>query len=173
MYTRKQWIEALRLLRDWERLQYRHTNYKNHRIFTLKCLHNDLVPVSIKLKTTLRTEKARKIIRFAEKQLLQARIKSINSLLDNNAKHIELTRSQIASILPNPSYNKCQEFIEKVKELRFKKVNDRQVRKLNNLLNKKEGNITWQSTPNTGRQVTPATGASHQVAGMQAGYSGH
>ena len=42
--------------------------------------------VSIRLKTTLRTEKARKIIKTAEKQLLQARIKSINSILDNNAK---------------------------------------------------------------------------------------
>ena len=157
-------IEALRLLRDGERLQYRDTDYKNHRIFTLRYLHNDLVPVSIKLKTTLRTVI---IIRSAEKQLLQARKKSINSLLDNNAKQIELTRSQITSILPHPSYNKCQEFIEKVKDLRFKKVKDRQVRKFNNLLNKKEGNVTWQSTPNTGRQVTLATGASLWVAGRQ------
>ena len=158
-------IEVLRLLRDWEGLQYRACNYKNHRICTLRCLHNDLVPVSIKLKTTLRTERARKIITLAEKQLLQARIKSINSVLDNNAKQIELTRSQIASILLIPSYNKCQEFIEKVKELRFKKVNDRQVRKFNNLINKKEGNITWQSSPHTGKEVTKATGASTQVAG--------
>ena len=45
-----------------------------------------------------------------EKQLIQARLKSINSLLDNNAKQIELTRSQIASFIPTPSYNKCQEF---------------------------------------------------------------
>ena len=75
-----------------------------------------MVPVSIKLKSTLRMEKAREILRSAEKQLLQARLKSISSHLDNNAKQIELTRSQIASILPTPSYRKCQEFIEKVKE---------------------------------------------------------
>ena len=72
------------------------------------------------------------------------------------------------SILPTPSYRKCQEFIEKVKELRFKRVKDRQVRKFNNLLNKKEGNITWQSSPHTGRQVTPAAGASAQVVNRQA-----
>ena len=160
-------IEALRLFRGWKRLQYRVCNYKNHRIFTLRCIHNDLVPVSIKLKTSLRTERARKILRSAEKQLLQARLKSINSLLDNNAKQKELTRTQIASILPIPSYRKCQEFIE-VKELRFKKVKDRQVRKFNHLLNKKEGNITWQSSPHTDRQVTPAAGPSPQVAGRQA-----
>ena len=159
-------IEVLRLFRDWERLQCRECNYKNHRILTLRCLHNDLVPVSIKLKSSLRTERARKILGSAEKKLLQARLKSINSLLDNNAKQIGLTRSQIASILPTPSYSKCQEFIEKVKELRFKKVKDRQVRKFNNLLNKKEGNITWQSSPH--RQVTLAAGASPQAANRQA-----
>ena len=151
-------IEVLRLFRDWERLQYRQCNYKNHRIFTLRCLHNDLVPVSIKLKSTLRSERAKKILRLAEKQLLQTRLKSINSLFDNNAKQLELTRSKIVSILPNPSYKQCREFIEKVKESRFKKVKDRQVRKINNSLNKKEGiitregNITWQSS-----QVTLAT----------------
>ena len=161
-------IEALRLLRDWERLQYRECYYKNHRIFTLRCLHSDLVPVSIKLKSTLRTERARKILRSVEKQLLETRLRSINSLLDNNTKQLELTRSQIASILPTPSYSKYSKFIEKVKELRFKKVKDRQVRKFNNLLNKKEGNIIWQSSPHTDRQVTPSTGASpRQQTGRQ------
>ena len=158
-------IEALKLFRDWKRLQFRECNYKNHRIFTVRCLNSDLVPVSIKLKSTLKTERARKIIRSAEKHLIQARLRSINSLLDNNAKQLELTRSQIASILPNPSYRKCQEFIEKVKELRFKKVKERQVRKFNNLINKREGNITWQSSPY--RQVTLATRASTAAVNRQ------
>ena len=55
-------LEALHLFRDWERLQLRASNYKNCRIFTLRCIHKELVPVSRKLKTTLRTDKARKII---------------------------------------------------------------------------------------------------------------
>ena len=158
----------MRLFRDWDRLQYRECDYKNHRIFTLRCIHNDLVPFSIKLKSTFRKERAKKILRSAEKQLLQARLKSINSLLDNNTKQIELTRSKIASILPNPSYRKCQEFIERVKELRFTKVRERQVRKFNNLLSRMEGNITWKSSPHTGRQVTLAARASPQVASRQA-----
>ena len=132
----------MRLLRDWERLQFRQCNYKNHRIFTLRCLHNELVPVSIRLKSTLRSERAKKILRKAEKQLLQTRLKSINSLLDNNAKQLELTRSKIASILTPPNYQQCQEFIENIKEKRINKVKERQVRKLNNLINKKKGGIT-------------------------------
>ena len=127
-------------------------NYKNCRIFTLRWIHKVLVPVSIRLKTTLRTEKARKIIRTVEKQLLQARINSINSILDNNAKQRELCRSKLALILSTSNFRKCQEFFEKVSELRFNKVKSRQVNKLNNSLSKKEGNITWESS-----QATRAT----------------
>ena len=108
----------------------------------LRCLHNELVPVSIKLKSTLKSERAKKILRSAEK-LLQTRLKSINSLLDNNAKQLELTRSKIASILPATSYQQCQEFMGEIKETRFTKVRERRVRIFNNLLNKKERSITW------------------------------
>ena len=86
------------------------------------------------------------MLRTAEKQLLQTRLKSIDSLLDNNAKQLELTRSKIVSILTPPNYQQCQEFIDKIKEKKFIKVRERQVRKLNNLINKKEGGITWQSS---------------------------
>ena len=92
-------LDAWHLFRDWERLRLRASNYKNHRIFTLRCLHKELISVSIKLKSTLKTEKARKVIRKAEKDLLQARIKAINSILDNIAKQTEECRSQLASII--------------------------------------------------------------------------
>ena len=93
-------IESLTLLRDWERLQYRQCNYKNHRIFTLRCLHNELVPVSIKLKSTLKSERAKKILRSAEKQLLQTRLNSINSLLDNNTRQATPRLPQQIALFP-------------------------------------------------------------------------
>ena len=156
-------IGSLRLLRDWEKFQLRQCDFKNHRIFTLRCIHSELVQVSIRLKSTLKSERAKKILRTAEKQLLQTRLMCINSLLDNNAKQLDLTRSKIASILTPPNYQKCQDVIEKIKEKRFIKVRQRQVGKLNNLINKKEGNITWQSS-----QVLLATRASpRQTTGRQ------
>ena len=151
----------LHLFRDWEKLQLRASDYKNHRIFTLRCIHKELVPVSIKLKTktTLRTDRARKIIRTAETHLLQARVKAINSTLDNIARQTELCRSKLASILSTHMFGKCQGFVEKVGEIRFNKVKHRQVNKFNNLL-RKEGNIIGVSTQLTtfnssqaGRQV--------------------
>ena len=147
---------------DWERLQLREIDYKNHRIFTLRCLHRELVPVSLKLKLTLNTTRAKKIIRKVEKELIQARIKSINNILTNVAIQLEQCRSQLASIISTDRLRECQSFIDKVGETRFNKVKNRQIKKFQNLVNKKEGNITWsynnnnnlsQAVNNPNRQV--------------------
>ena len=135
-------IEAWHLFREWERLQLRSSDYKNHRIFTLRCLHRELVPVSIRLKTTLTTSKARQIIRKAEKDLLQARVKAINNILDQVAKQTEHCRTQLASIISAERLGECKDFIIKVSETRFIKVRQRQLNKFNTLINKKQGNIT-------------------------------
>ena len=135
-------VEAWCLFRDWERLQLRASDYKNHRIFTLRCLHKDLIPVSIKIKSTLKTVKARQIIRKGEKDLLQARLKAINNILDNVAKQTEECRTQLASIISAQRLRECQGFIDKVSEIRFTKVRQRQLNMFNILINKKEGNIT-------------------------------
>ena len=136
------WIEAWHLFREWERLRLRASDYKNHRIFTLRCLHKDLVPVSIKLKSTLNTSKARQIIRKAEKDLLQARVKAINNILDQVIKQTEDCRTQLASIISAERLRECEGFIDKVSGTRFTKVKQRQLNKFNNLINKKQGNIT-------------------------------
>ena len=156
-------LEAWCLFRDWERLWPRESDYKNHRIFTLKCLHKDLVPVNIKLKSTLKTERAKKIDRKAQKDLIQARIKAINSILDNVSKQTELCRSGLASIISTQRLRECQGFIDKVGEIRFNKVKQRQFNKFQNLVNKNEGNITRVSNNNT-----PQAG-NNLVASRQAG----
>ena len=156
-------IEARRLLREWERLWLRSSDYKNHRIFSLRCIHKELIPVSIKLKSTLDTPKARQIIRKAEKDLLQARIKAINNILVQVEREIQDYRAKLASIILQERLEQCQHFINKVSELRFNKVKQRQINKLNHLVSKKEGNITnitlnrqVQSPPNS-RNPTLAT----------------
>ena len=141
-------IEARRLFRNWERLWLREIDYKNHRIFTLRCLHRELVPVSLKLKSTLNTTRATKIIRKVEKELIQARIKSINNILTNMAIQLEQCRSQLASIISTERLRECQGFVDKVGETRFNKVKNRQIKKFQNLVNKKEGYVTWSSNNN-------------------------
>ena len=104
-----------------------------------------LPPVSIKLKTTLDTPRARHIIRKAEKDLLQARIKAINNILEQVDRESQDCRDKLASIISQERLEQCQDFINKVSELRFNKVKQRQINKLNHLVTKKEGNITINS----------------------------
>ena len=124
----------------------RASDYKNHRIFTLRCLHNDLIPVSIKLKSTIKLTRAKQILRKAEKELLQARIKSINFILDNTSKQLEECRSKLVTIISTQKLRECQDFVDKVSENRFNKVKQRQINKLNLLTTRKEGNITRSNT---------------------------
>ena len=173
--------EARCLFRDWERLQLSSSDYKNHRIFTLRCIHKELIPVSIKLKSTIKTAKARQIIRKAEKDLLQARVKAINSVLDNVTQQTEECRTQLASINSAQRLREFQGFIDKVGEIRFTKVRQRQLNKYNMLLNKKEGNITRANAINlfnnlasqAGRQASaslpPREGSNPSQTGRQAG----
>ena len=137
------------LFRLWEKLRLRASGYKNHRIFTLRCLHKDLIPVSIKLKSTLKSTRANKILRKAEKELLQTRVKSINYILDNASKQLEECRSQLASIISAQRLRECQDFIDKVGETRFNEVKQRQLNKFNLLTIRKEGNITRSNNTNT------------------------
>ena len=57
-------------------------NYRNHHRFTIKCLKSEVIPVSIRLKTNIKTSKGLQIIRRAEKQLLNEHIQSINNTLE-------------------------------------------------------------------------------------------
>ena len=140
--------EARRLFRLWEKLRLRASDYKNHRIFTLRCPHNDIITTSIKLKSTLKSTRANKILRKAEKELLQTRVKSINYIVDNTSQQLEECRSHLASIISTQRLRECQDFIDKVSETRFNKVTQRQLNKFNLLINRKEGNITRSNNTN-------------------------
>ena len=143
----RRWNRSTALVQ--EKLQLRASEYKNHRIFTLRCIHNDLVPSSIKLKSTFKSTRANKILRKAEKDLLQARVKSINYILDQTSKQLEECRSKLATIVSTQKLRECQDFVDKVGEIRFNKVKLRQLNKLNLLTNRKEGNITRFNNTNT------------------------
>ena len=151
-------VEARHLFRNWERLWLRASDYKNHRIFTLRCIHKDLIPVSFKLKSTIKTAKARQIISKAEKDLLQTRVKAINSILENVAKQTEECRTQLASIISAQRLRECQGFVDKVSDIRFIKVRQRQLNKYNMLLNRKEGNITRANAINLTNNLASQAG---------------
>ena len=62
-------IEIVRLLHRWERIEGKMADFKNHRWFSLRCLSNDVILVSIRLRSNIKTPKGQEIIRKTEKNL--------------------------------------------------------------------------------------------------------
>ena len=139
-YQGKIWIRSLTTIALWEKNAIRVNNYKNHRIFTLKCIRQNVIPVSIRLKPIRSKQNistsARKIIERAERQLMQDRARGINNTIQvskNNGNH---NKTRLASMVTQVDLDRCISFIEKVRQERFHKVKARQVRKFDILSNK-------------------------------------
>ena len=73
---------TIAIFRKWERMEAKVSNFKNHQRFSLRCLSKGVTPVSLKLKNLTRKEKGEGIIKKAEKQLLNERIRNINYILE-------------------------------------------------------------------------------------------
>ena len=52
-------------------------DFENHRRFSLRCLSKDIIAVSVRLKSNIKTPKGKYIIRKAERALLNERIRLI------------------------------------------------------------------------------------------------
>ena len=71
--------ENVQTFRCWEKLEYKMVDFENHHRFSLRCLSKDIIPVSVRLKSNIKTPKGRYIVRKAERALLNERVRSINN----------------------------------------------------------------------------------------------
>ena len=133
-------LEALQQLHLWEKNIIRASDYKNHRIFSSKCIGNNLIPVSIRLKPIKSKQNistsAKKIIERVERQLMQDRVRGINNTIQASKDNGNHNKTRLTSIVTQVDPDRCVSFIEKVRPDRFNKVKDRQVRKFDILSNK-------------------------------------
>ena len=79
-------------------------DYGNHEWFSLRCLSAGLSPVSIRLKDTVRTSRRYEVIRRAEKQLLNERIRGINNAMKISSLEIDTCVYQLASVLDQDTF---------------------------------------------------------------------
>ena len=61
--------ESFKKFHRWERYEKKMADFANHRRFTLRCLAEDLVPVSICLKQNIKTPRGLQIIKKAKRAL--------------------------------------------------------------------------------------------------------
>ena len=122
-------------------------DYRNHCRFSIKCLKSEVIPVSIRLKTNIKTSKGLQIIRRAEKQLLNECIRSVNNTLELLMLKRDACIEELKENIQDKSRDKdqdktfeeCGSFIKRIIEYRHNQVLNRQRQKFENLQQKKIG----------------------------------
>ena len=107
--------------------------------FTLRCLSKGLIPVSIKLKATVKIPKGNYIIRKAERMLMNERIRSINNMITMLNHQINTCMNILEGMINKEVMKECHEFINYTRERRHYKTMERQKKKFERLWHKKTG----------------------------------
>ena len=118
-------------------------NYRNHLRFTIKCLKNEVIPVSERLKTNVKTPKGIQIIKKAEKQLLNECIRLITNTIELLMLKRDICSNRINEILlekdDHNTLEECKILIERVREYRHNNIMKRQRAKFEGLMQWKQG----------------------------------
>ncbi len=125
--------DSLKLCRDLEKTARKISNWRNHLRFNVRCLHNGLTPVSVKLKTCIKGHRANNIIRNAEKKLLNERVRSVNFTIDVLNNKFKDIKQELKSILPEDVYNQVIDFVHRVQSSQHQTTKERQVNKFKRL----------------------------------------
>ena len=136
--------EGVQLVRKWEKTSSQIANHRNHLKFNLRCRDLDVIPTSLRLRSTVKSEKARTIIRRAEKQLLRERINLTTRrihTLKRNEKIVEKTlleRCQTNGVNNEDIFQAAKSLTQNKAEASFQKSKQRQLDKLKKLSDKKQ-----------------------------------
>ena len=108
--------EGVSNFRWWEKSEMKMVDFKNHRRITLRCLSQGLVPVSIKLKSTVKTPKGTYIGRKAGKMLMNERVRVIkNNIIMFNCQ-IDTCINNLERLLEKEVLEECNRFIVERRE---------------------------------------------------------
>ena len=114
--------ENVKTFRCWEKMEYKMADFANHRRFSLRCLSKGLIPVSVRLKSNIKTPKGRQIIKKAELALLNERIRNINNSITMFTIVRDTCINHLKDILDKETMKKCERFIKEKREVRHLKT---------------------------------------------------
>ena len=112
-------------------------DFKNHRRFLLRCLDSNNIPVSLRLKSNIKTPKGLNIIRKTERVLLNERISTINNTIEMLECQRDTCKIELFRVLDQEFMAECNEFVKKIKDDRHFKTLDWQKAK-NEIMHEKK-----------------------------------
>ena len=131
--------DTVKIFCKWEKVEYKMADFSNPRRFTLRCLSENLMPVSVILKSNIKTPKGKQIIRKAERALLNEQVRSINNSLTMFKEQRDTCMNNLSTVLDEERMKDCESFIMTRKEARHQKNLKRQVSKFERLCHKNTG----------------------------------
>ena len=118
--------ENVKIFCLWEKMENKMVDFSNHKRFTLRCLKEDIIPVSIRLKSSIKTPKSHHIIRKAERALLNERIRLVNNTITMLKIQTDTFIQHLENTLDSESMEECTRIIKEKKESRHFKTLERQ-----------------------------------------------
>ena len=98
---------TITIFRKLEEMEVKISNFKNHQRFLLRCLNKGLVPVSLRLKNLIRTQKGRGIIYKVEMKLLNERIRNINSTIECYEHERYMHQNELKHLIDQEMWDSC------------------------------------------------------------------
>ena len=83
-------------------------DFQNHRRFSLRCLKQEVILVSIRIKSNVKTPRGLYIVKRAEKALLNKRIRSVNNTINMLKTQIDTCIEQLESRLEERVMEECK-----------------------------------------------------------------
>ena len=100
--------DTVKIFCKWEKTEHKMADFSNHRRFTLRCLSKNLIPVSVRLKSNIKTLKGKQIIRKAERALLNERVRSINNSLAMFKEQRDTCMNNLSTVLDEERMKDCE-----------------------------------------------------------------
>ena len=113
----------VRTVIEWECTEKKLSRHRNHLVFGLRCKQEEVIPVSLKVKNPIRSQRAKDIIAEARKALLRERIRITTNKIREFSSSSKLLREDLSKSLPEDLLNKTHAFVEKSREKEFTRRN--------------------------------------------------
>ncbi|XP_072033096.1 uncharacterized protein [Amphiura filiformis] len=129
-------------LRDLENCEKKIQRHRNHLVYSLRCRDQKLTPPSLKLRCPVNTNKAKDIIKRAEKGLIRERIRVVNNKIKNLKAKKDQLKDDVNNEIPAESDlgQKIERHLATVSETTYQDTKRRHLQKLEILTKKAAAN---------------------------------
>lgn len=122
--------DILKSVRDYEKTARKIARFRNHLHFSLHCKHHDVTPVSLKLNSSVKGSQADRILRRAERSLLNVRITDVVRKLDNLNTEQQNSRVRMRDELRPDMYAEMERLVTHAQDRENQECKQRQIMKL-------------------------------------------